>query len=60
MARLAKDKGAYGEGVARFQVRHHSGFNTCTHTREQGWCSGEITRRPTMWAGFNSQTWRHM
>ena len=27
---------------------------------EQGWCSGEITRLPPMWPGFDSRTRRHM
>ena len=27
---------------------------------EQGWCSGERTRLPPMWRGFDSQTWCHM
>ena len=28
--------------------------------RVQGWCSGESTRLPPMWPGFDSQTRRHM
>ena len=27
---------------------------------DQGWCSGESTRLPPMWPGFESQTQRHM
>ena len=27
---------------------------------EQGWCSGESTRLPPLWPGFNSWTRRHM
>ena len=27
---------------------------------EQGWRSGESTRLPLLWHGFNSQSWRHM
>ena len=27
---------------------------------EQGWCSGESTRLPPMWPGFDSRTRRHM
>ena len=27
---------------------------------EQGWRSGESTRLPPMWPGFNSRTQRHM
>ena len=26
----------------------------------QGWHSGESTRLPPMWPGFDFQTWRHM
>ena len=26
----------------------------------QGWCSGESTRLPPMWPGFDSQTQRHV
>ena len=26
----------------------------------QGWRSGESTRLPPMWAGFDSHTWHHM
>ena len=26
---------------------------------EQGWCSGESTRLPPMWPGFDSQTLHH-
>ena len=26
----------------------------------QGWRSGESTRLPPMWPGFDSQIWRHM
>ena len=29
-------------------------------TGVQGWRSGESTRLPPMWPGFDSQTWRHM
>ena len=28
--------------------------------RGQGWCNGESTCLPPMWAGFNSQCWLHM
>ena len=28
--------------------------------REQGCCSGESTRLPPIWPGFDSQTWGHM
>ena len=27
---------------------------------EQGWRSGESTRLPPMWPGFDSRTWRRM
>ena len=27
---------------------------------EQGWHSGESTRLPPMWPGFDSRTWRRM
>ena len=27
---------------------------------EQGWRSGESTRLPPVWPGFDSRTWRHM
>ena len=27
---------------------------------EQGWCSGESTRLPPMWPGFDSRSRRHM
>ena len=27
---------------------------------KQGWCSGESTRLPPMWPGFNSRSRRHM
>ena len=27
---------------------------------EQGWRSGESTRLPPLWPGFDSRTWRHM
>ena len=27
---------------------------------EQGWCSGESTRLPTLWPGFDSRTRHHM
>ena len=27
---------------------------------EQGWCSGESTRLPSMWPEFDSRTRRHM
>ena len=27
---------------------------------EQGWCSGESTRLPPMWPGFDSRTRRHV
>ena len=27
---------------------------------ERGWRSGESTRLPPMWPGFDSRTWRHM
>ena len=27
---------------------------------EQGWCSGESTRLPPLWPGFDSRTRRHM
>ena len=27
---------------------------------EQGWRSGESTRLPSMWPGFDSRPWRHM
>ena len=30
------------------------------YLREQGWCSGERTRLPPMWPGFNSRLQRHM
>lgn len=43
MARLAKDKGAYGEGVARFQVKSVMG-------RALPLRRGKITRRP--WLSF--------
>ena len=39
-------------------------YNFCLHSgksgREQGWRSGESTRLPPMWRGFDSQTRRHM
>lgn len=41
MARLAKDKGAYGEGVARFQVRRFKGQAFPLRR-------GKITRRPSL------------
>ena len=27
---------------------------------EEGWCSGESTRLPPMWSGFDSRSRRHM
>ena len=35
-------------------------INLCTFLGEQGWRSGESTRLPPMWPGFNSRTLRHM
>ena len=29
-------------------------------TGEQGWCSGESSRLPPMWPGFDTWTWHHM
>ena len=40
-------------------VHLHNTFHILVHG-EQGWCSGESTRLPPMWPGFNSQTRRHM
>ena len=34
-------------------------FGVFTHG-EQQWCSGESTRLPSMWSGFDSRTRRHM
>ena len=31
-----------------------------TRMEEQGWRSGESTRLPQMWSGFDSRTRRHM
>ena len=33
---------------------------TSAHFGVQGWHSGESTRLPPMWPGFDSQTQRHM
>ena len=36
------------------------GARKLTLIGEQGWCSGESTRLPPMWPGFDSRTLRHM
>ena len=35
-------------------------FKISAISGEQGWRSGESTRLPPMWPGFDSRTWRHM
>ena len=35
-------------------------FNKITALGEQGWCSGDSTRLPPVWPGFDSRTRRHM
>ena len=37
-----------------------SHIHALMHCGVQGWFSGESTRLPPMWPGFNSQTLRHM
>ena len=48
----------------RMRFTRNPTINSCTcgviTYGEQGWCSGESTRLPPMWPGFDSQTRRHM
>ena len=38
---------------------NHFNYSNCKESGEHSWRSGESTRLPPMWPGFNSRTRRH-
>ena len=44
----------------QYQLRQMQNCDTLSTKGERGWYSGESTRLPPMWPGFDSRTRRHM